>query len=320
MLSKNIYKKNIKLKSTRDGFGEAMFELGKKNKDVVVVSADLAESTRVHHFAQQYPSRFVEVGVAEQNMMGIATGLALEGKIPFASSFGAFSPGRNWDQLRVSVCYSNANVKIIASHTGLSVGPDGASHQALEDIAITRCLPNLVVLAPSDFRETKLATIAAAKHRGPVYIRFARHKSPIINTNEAPFVIGKANVLISGEDVTIVSAGPILHEALLASQELYKYGIKAEVINSASIKPLDKTTIIRSVKKTKHLVTVEDHQVAGGLGSAIVEMLAENYPVPTKLIGVRDTFGESGNTYKLWDKYKISHPHIIHAVLKLVKK
>jgi len=186
-------KNNIKMQSTRDGFGQAMLELGRKNKNIVVISANLAESTRVHHFAQKYPNRFVEVGVAEQNMLGVAAGLAIEGKIPFATSFGAFSPGRNWDQLRVSVCYSNLNVKIIGSHTGLSVGPDGASHQALEDIAITRCLPNLVVLAPADFRETKLATIAAARHVGPVYMRFARQAGP--NISNGKFAIGKAQVL-----------------------------------------------------------------------------------------------------------------------------
>lgn len=320
MLSKNLYNKNIKMKSTRDGFGDGMLKLGQSNDDVVVVSADLAESVRVDKFAKKYPRRFVEVGVAEQNMMGVAAGLALSGKIPFAASFGAFSPGRNWDQLRVSVCYSKANVKIAASHTGLSVGPDGASHQMLEDIAITRALPNLVVIAPGDYLETKKATIAAAKHKGPVYLRFARQNSPIFTTPGAPFKIGKANVLLSGKDVTLVGCGPILYEALLAAKELKKKKINLEVINLHTIKPLDKATILRSVKKTKKLVTLEDHQVMGGLGSAVTEMLSENYPVPTQMIGVRDSFGQSAKGDELWEKHKLTHPHIIKEVLKLVKK
>lgn len=311
---------NIKLKSTRDGFGEALIELGKKNKEVVVVSADLAESTRIHYFAKRYPGRFVEVGVAEQNMMGVATGLALEGKIPFATSFGVFSPGRNWDQLRVSVCYSKANVKIIASHTGLSVGPDGASHQALEDIAITRCLPNLVVLAPADFNETKQATLAAAKHQGPVYIRFARQASPVFTLASTSFKIGQAQVLTSGQDITIIGVGPILYEAILAARELAKKGIKVEVINCASIKPLDKKTILRSVKKTGAVITLEDHQAMGGLGSAIAELLSENLPTPMKLMGVDDQFGRSGQAEELWQKYKLSHTYIIQNVLELLKK
>ncbi|MFA6467174.1 MAG: transketolase family protein [Patescibacteria group bacterium] len=309
---------NSKNKSTRDGFGEALLELGKKNKDVVVVSADLAESTRVHHFAKRYPERFVEVGVAEQNMMGVAAGLALEGKIPFAASYGTFSPARNWDQLRISVCYSQANVKIIASHTGLSVGPDGASHQMLEDIAITRCLPNLVVLAPADFNEAKLATLAAAKHLGPVYMRLTRPNSPIFTKGK--FAIGQAQILLPGQDVTIIGAGPILHEALLAARELAKQKIKVEVINCASIKPLDKNTILRSVKKTKRVITLEDHQIIGGLGSAIAELLSEHLPVPIKMIGVKDQFGRSGQAEELWEKYEMTHPYIIKKVLEILKK
>lgn len=309
----------INLRSTRDGFGEAMLELGKKNKEVVVVSADLAESTRVHHFAKKYPERFIEVGVAEQNMLGVAAGLALEGKIPFATSFGVFSPGRNWDQLRVSICYSQANVKIIASHTGLSVGPDGASHQALEDIAITRCLPNLVVLAPADFNETKLATLAATKHQGPVYIRFARHASPIF-TKDKSFTIGRAKILIPGQDITIVGIGPLLYEAILAARELAKKGIKAEVINSASIKPLDAKTILASAKKTGRVITIEDHQMIGGLGSAVAELLAQNLPRPLKIMGVSDQFGQSGQAEELWEKHQLTHPYIIQNVLKLLKK
>ena len=318
MVSNTEQQKN-NWRSTRDGFGEAMLELGKKNKEVVVVSADLAESTRVHHFAKKYPERFIEVGVAEQNMLGVATGLALEGKIPFATSFGVFSPGRNWDQLRVSICYSRANVKIIASHTGLSVGADGASHQALEDIAITRCLPNLVVLAPADFNETKLATLAAAKHQGPVYIRFARQDSPIF-TKDKTFTIGQAKILLLGKDITIIGIGPLLYEAILAARELAKKGIRAEIINSSSIKPLDAKTILASVKKTGRVITIEDHQMIGGLGSAVAELLSQNLPRPLKIMGVSDQFGQSGQSEKLWEKYQLTHPYIIQNVLKLLKK
>ena len=309
-----------KLKSTRDGFGEALLLLGEKNNQVVVVSADLAESTRVDKFAKKFPGRFVEVGVAEQNMMGVAAGLALGGKIPYAASFGVFSPGRNWDQLRVSVCYSEANVKIVSTHTGLAVGPDGASHQALEDIAITRCLPNLSVISPADYTEAKKATLAIAEHSGPVYLRLARQNSPIITKSSDRFIIGRANLLKPGRDVTIIGTGPILAEALLAATELAKKNIKVEVINCHTIKPLDKNTILKSLQKTKCLVTVEDHQVAGGLGSALAELLAENCPVPMEMVGVRDTFGESGQSDELWGKYKISHPYIIQAILKVLKR
>jgi len=312
--------KNTKTKSTRDGFGEAILELGKKNKDVVVVSADLAESTRVHNFAKKYPDRFFEVGVAEQNAMGIAAGLSFSDKIPYIASFAVFSPGRNWDQIRVSVAMSGANVKIVSTHAGLSVGPDGASHQALEDIAILRALPNMTVIVPCDYNEAKKATIEISKLKGPVYLRLGRPATPIITSKSSPFKIGKANTIINGSDITIIASGPILHEALLAAEELKSKKIKAELINCHTIKPLDKNTILRSVKKTKRLITVEDHQAAGGMGSAIVEMLSENFPVPTRRIGVQDKFGESGEPQELWDKYGLSHQHIIKAALALTKK
>lgn len=313
-------KETLELKSTRDAYGEALLLLGSQNKNIVALSADLAESTRLHLFAKKYPSRFVEVGVAEQNMMGVATGLALSGKIPFVSSFGAFSPGRNWDQLRVSVCYSKANVKIVSTHTGLAVGPDGASHQALEDIAITRCLPNLLVLSPSDYIETKKAIKEIAKYKGPAYMRLSRQKSALLTKEKDKFVIGKANILKSGKDITIAGHGPILHEALQAAKELSKKGINVEVINFHTIKPIDKITLIKSVKKTGCLLTIEDHQIIGGLGSALTEVLAENYPVTTKLMGVNDTFGESGSQDALWDKYKISAKHIVIEAEKLINK
>ena len=306
--------------STRDGFGDAILALGQKNKNVVVVSADLAESTRVDKFGQKFPERFFEVGVAEQNMAGIAAGLALAGKIPFIASFGVFSPGRNWDQIRVSIAYSQANVKIIASHTGLSVGEDGASHQALEDIAIMRSLPNIIVLAPADYYQTKKATLEAAKIKGPVYIRFARQASPLLTNEKSPFQIGKAQIMCPGQDLTIIGCGPILAEALIAVDKLKEKNIKVELINCHTIKPLDKNTILKSVRKTGRLITIEDHQKAGGLGSAIAEMLAENYPLPMELIGVNDTFGESGKPKELWDKYGLSSSYIVNAALKILKK
>jgi len=311
--------KNSKLKSTRNAYGEILLSLGKNNK-IVALSANLAESTRVHLFGQKYPSRFIEVGVAEQNMMGVAAGLALEGKIPFVSSFAAFSPGRNWDQLRVSVCYTNANVKIVSTHTGLAAGQDGASHQALEDIAITRCLPNLIVLAPADCHETKQAIRAVTKHKGPAYVRLTRQASPIFTDNKKPFVIGKANILKSGRDITIAGHGPVLYEALLAAEELKKKEIDVEVINFHTIKPLDKTTLLRSVKKTGRLLSIEDHQVNGGLGSALAETLSENYPTSMVRMGVKDSFGESATQDQLWNKYKLSAKHIVKNAEKLVKR
>jgi len=321
MLAPNIYHPNkVIRKSTRDGLGDALLELGKKNKDIVVVSADLAESTRVLPFAAKYPERFIEVGVAEQNMMGVAAGLALSGKIPVATSFAVFSPGRNWDQLRVSVCYSRANVKIVSTHTGLDVGPDGASHQALEDIAITRVLPELTVIQPIDYLETKKAVSAMIERRGPVYLRLTRSASPVITTKKSPFKIGRADVLIPGNQVTIIGCGPVMYEAILAAHKLSIHKISAEVINCHTIKPIDVKKIIASAKKTKCVVTVEDHQVNGGLGSTVAEVLGKNYPVPIEMIGVQNTFGESGSSEQLWKKYGLTYPNIVAAAKKVIKR
>jgi transketolase len=310
--------KNEQLKSTRDGFGDALFALAKKDKNIVVVSADLAESTRVWKFAQKYPDRFIEVGVAEQNMMGVAAGLALAGKIPLATSFAVFSPGRNWDQLRVSVCYSKANVKIIGSHTGLGAGEDGASHQALEDIAITRCLPNLVVLVPADYIEAQKALAVAIKHQGPVYLRLTRQNTPIFTSAKSTFKIGQANILQKGQDVTLIACGALVYNALQVAKKLAAENISVEVINCHTIKPLDKKTILASVKKTKKVVTLEDHQIHGGLGSAVAELLAENYPVPMKIMGVNDTFGESGTPEKLYKKYGLDQENIISTIKNIL--
>lgn len=310
--------KELQAKSTRDAFGEALVNLARKNKNLVVVSADLAESTRVSDFAKKYPERFVEVGVAEQNMLGVAAGLALAGKVPIAASFAAFSPGRNWDQLRVSVCYSKANVKIIGSHTGLGAGEDGASHQALEDIAITRCLPNLVVIAPADYHETKKALAAAVAYNGPVYLRLSRQNTAVFTNEKSPFKIGQAQVLKKGQDITLIACGPMVSEALEAAKKLASENISAEVINCHTIKPLDQKTILASVKKTKKVVSIEDHQIHGGMGSAVAEMLAENFPVPMKLLGVNDTFGESGVPAELYKKYGLSQENIISTIKKML--
>jgi len=253
-------------------------------------------------------------------MAGVAAGLALEGKVPFISSYAVFSPGRNWDQIRVSICYSKTNVKIAGAHSGISVGPDGATHQALEDIAITRVLPNMTVLSPCDAIETKKATLAAAKLNGPVYIRFARAASPVFTTHKTPFTVGKAEVFIEGSDVTIVAAGQLVYEALLAAQELEKTGVSVEVINCHTIKPIDSKTILKSVAKTGCMVTVEEHQINGGLGGAVAEVLAEGFPAPMVRIGVQDRFGESGKPSELLEAFHLTHPSIIKAVKKVRKK
>jgi transketolase len=291
--------------------------LGKKDKNVVVVSADLAESTRCLEFSKKYPSRFFEVGVAEQNMAGVGVGLALEGLTAFICSFAVFSPGRNWEQIRVSICYNKANVKIVSSHAGLNVGEDGATHQALEDIALMRVLPNMTVLAPCDFEETKKAVLAAAKMKGPVYIRYGREKTPVITSKQSKFQIGEADILRQGKDVTIIACGSMVSEVLMAADELVKQKISAEVINCHTIKPIDKATIIKSAKKTGKVITVEEHQVTGGLGSAVAEVLSQNYPVPMKIIGMPDKFGESGTAKQLWDKYGLNHKMIIKEVKKI---
>lgn len=310
--------KKLEYKSTRAGFGDALLAFAKKDKNIVVVSADLAESTRVQAFAKKFPHHFVEVGVAEQNMMGVAAGLALSGKIAVAASFAVFSPGRNWDQLRVSVCYSDANVKIIGSHTGLSVGEDGASHQALEDIAITRCLPNLTIISPTDYLEAQKATAAMLRIKGPVYLRLTRPNTPIFTHSKDPFVVSRANILLKGTDATLIGHGPILYEALQAAKILSKENINIEIINCHTIKPLDQKTILSSAKKTGRVITVEDHQRYGGLGSAIAELLSQKLPTPLTIVGVQDTFGESGDYKKLWQKYGLDRKNIISHLRQIL--
>ncbi|MCB9803037.1 transketolase family protein [Candidatus Nomurabacteria bacterium] len=315
MTNNNSQKNN--LRSTRDAYGEALLSLAKTNKNIIAVSADLAESTRLQDFAKKYPERLIEVGVAEQNMLGVAAGLALSNKTVFASSFAVFSPGRNWEQLRISVCYSKANVKLVSTHAGLSVGADGATHQALEDLALTRVLPNLIVISPSDYQETKKAVVAIAKINNPVYLRLHRQESEQITTSKSPFKIGKANILQKGNQVTLVACGPILSEAIAAVK---KSKISVEIINCHTIKPLDKNTILKSLKKTKRLITLEEHQVAGGLGSAILEEVVAQFPVPVEMIGVQDSFGESGKVVELWKKYKIDRNYIETIIKKIITR
>lgn len=300
-------------KATRDGFGEALVEIAEENKDVVGLCADLTESTRMHLFAKRFPERFVQVGVAEQNLIGVAAGLALEGKIPFAASYAVFSPGRTWDQIRVSVCYSDLNVKIVGGHAGLTVGPDGATHQALEDIAITRVLPNMVVVSPSDYEQAKLATRAIAHHYGPCYLRLSREPSPVFTYNISNFELGKAQILKEGRDVTFLATGPITYNALKAAFMLEdQYSV--EVINVHTIKPIDVETIVRSAQKTKRIVTIEEHQVIGGLGGAVSELLSEHYPTQVLRIGMDDKFGQSGKAQELLDFYGLSVEKIINKV------
>jgi transketolase len=295
-------------------------ELGKENPNVIILCCDLTESTRSQAFAEAYPERFVEVGVAEQNLAGLGAGMAHEGKIPFITSYATFSPGRNWDQIRVSICYSGNNVKIVGSHAGISVGPDGATHQAMEDIAMTRVLPRLTVLVPADALEARKATIAAAKFNGPVYLRLAREKTPQFTTAETPFEIGKAYVFRTGKDCTIAAAGPQVYYALQAAEELSAKGIECEVINLASVKPLDEAALIKSVKKTGCVVSAEEHQITGGVGGAVAEALSRNYPVPQEFVGMPDHFGESGEPNELIAKWGMDKDAIIKAVTKVIKR
>ena len=320
-LNPKIFDKDVEQVPTRNGYGEGVIQLGEKNKDVVVLTGDLKESTRVEEFSKRFSERFIECGVAEQNMMGIAAGLASAGKIPFVSSYAVFSPGRSWDQLRVSVCYSNLNVNIVGAHTGVSVGPDGATHQALEDIAITRVLPNITVVVPCDSIETKKATLAAADMQGPYYSRFAREKTPVITTAETPFEIGKTEIFADyGDDAAILACGPLVYQALVAAKELEKEGIKVRVINNHTIKPMDVTTIMKAARDCGAIVTVEEHQVMGGMGSAVAEVLAKHYPVAIEMIGMQDTFGESGQPEELLEKYGMSVSKIKEAVRKVISR
>ncbi len=319
-LNSKIGQADIEQLATRKGYGEGVLELGAANEQVTVLTADLAESTQVLEFGKKYPERFVECGVAEQNMMGIAAGLALSGKIPFVSSYATFSPGRSWDQLRVSVCYSKANVKIAGCHTGVSVGPDGATHQALEDVAITRVLPNLTVEVPCDAIEARKTVVALGKMNGPAYFRLGREKTPVMTVPATPFEVGKAYAMREGSDVAIIGSGPVLYNALLAAMDLEKEGIGVMVVNNHTIKPIDAATIVAAAKKCGAVVTLEEHQTMAGCGSAVCEVLAQNFPVPVEMVGMPNTFGESGKPEELIEKYGMGKQSIMDAVRKVVKR
>lgn len=302
----------------RQGWAEALIELGEQNPAIVVLDADLAKSTLTCQFKDRFPDRFFDMGIAEQNMINVAGGLSLTGLIPFVATYGVFVSGRAWEQIRTSVCYGKLNVKFGGAHGGISVGPDGATHQALEEIALMRVLPGMTVLCPADYYETKKAVLAAARVDGPVYIRFGREKTPVVTTPESPFEIGKATVLRSGSDVTLIACGAMVAEALDAAEELALKGVSAEVINLSTIKPLDTETLLASVRKTGCAVTAEEHQKAGGMGSAVMEALAQAYPVPVETVGICDTFGESGSPRQLMEKYGITSKEIIAQALRVV--
>jgi len=321
-LSKNIFKRDIKKIPTRNGYGTGLVKAGKKDENVVVLTADLRDSTRASVFAEKFPKRFIEVGVAEQALATIASGMANYGKIPFISSFAIFSPGRNWEQIRTTICLNNVPVKIIGSHGGITVGEDGATHQALEDIALMRVLPNMVVIYPADSIEAEKATLAAAKNKKPTYIRLNRNKTPVFTTKETPFEIGKAEIIWEAKDpkAVIIAMGPMVYESLRAAKELSKSKIEVLVINNHTIKPMNEQTIIQTAKITGSVVTVEDHQIKGGLGSAVSEVLSKNFPTPMEFVGMQDEFGESGKPSKLLKKYKMTPKDITLAVKRVIRK
>jgi len=308
-------------KDTRSGFGEALLELGKNNPDVVALCADLTGSLKMNGFAEAYPDRFFQMGIAEANMMGVAAGLATGGKIPFTGTFANFSTGRVFDQIRQSIAYSRKNVKICASHAGITLGEDGATHQIMEDIGLMKVLPNMVVINTCDFNQTKAATLAVARYEGPVYLRFGRPKVPDFTPVDQEFVIGKAVKLIDGSDVTIFCTGHLVWKSLEAAGILKEKGISAEVINIHTIKPLDRDRVMESIMKTRCAVTAEEHQIFGGMGETVAGFLARNFPTPIEMVGMNDIFGESGKPEELLEKFGMSTGHIVNAAeLVLARK
>ena len=307
-------------KDTRSGFGAGLAELGRKNPNVVALCADLVGSLKMNEFINENPNRFFQVGVAEANMIGIAAGLTIGGKIPFTGTFANFSTGRVYDQIRQSIAYSNKNVKICASHAGLTLGEDGATHQILEDIGLMKMLPGMVVINPCDYNQTKAATIAIAEYKGPVYLRFGRPSVPVFTPSNQNFKIGKAVKLQDGSDATIIATGHLVWEALEAAKFLYNKGISVDVLNIHTIKPLDDEEILKSVNKTGCVVTAEEHNYLGGLGESVSRVLVENNPVPQEFVATNDTFGESGTPQQLMKKYGINYESIIDSVIKVIKR
>jgi len=307
-------------KDTRSGFGEGLHELGKRNPEVVALCADLIGSLKMDAFKKDFPERFFQIGIAEANMIGIAAGMTVGGKIPFTGTFANFSTGRVYDQIRQSVAYSNKNVKICASHAGLTLGEDGATHQILEDIGLMKMLPNMTVIVPCDFNQTKQATIAIADHDGPVYLRFGRPVMPIFVKPDADFQIGKADVLIEGTDVTIIACGHLVWKSLEAAKKLEAMGIHAEVINMHTIKPLDVTAILKSIAKTGCVVTAEEHMINGGLGDSVAQVIVQHKLIPQEYVGVNDKFGESGPPMDLMTKYGIDTLNVVEAAQKVIAR
>lgn len=318
-LNPKLHDHDVELVPNRKGFGQGLVKAGEADQQVVALCADLTESTQISLFAEKFPERYIEIGVAEQNLVTVGAGLAAQGKIPFVSSYAAFSPGRNWEQIRTTVCLNDRPVKIIGAHAGLYTGKDGATHQMLEDIALMRALPNMVVLAPCDAVEAEKVTVAMAKDKRPNYMRLAREAIPVVTTEETPFEIGKAYIFDRGSDVTIVSTGTMTYTALLAAEQLFKHGIDAEVIHCPTIKPLDAVTILQSVKKTGRVITVEEHQINGGLGGAVAELLSEHHPAPLRRIGVQDKFGQSGDPKDLLEHYGLTPKHLASAAVELME-
>lgn len=315
----DVRAEDIKKEPTRDGFGRGLVEAGRKNDQVVVICADLTESTKINLFVEEFPERFIEAGVAEQNIVTVGSGMAAIGKIPFVSSYAAFCPGRSWEQIRTTVCLNDRPVKIIGSHAGLHTSPDGATHQALEDIALMRVLPNMVVLVPCDSVEAEKMALAMAADSRPNYVRLARAASPVITTEKTPFEIGRAYVFRPGTDVTLIATGTMTYQALVAAEVLQKDYVSAEVVHVPTVKPLDEQTILESVKKTKAVIVAEEAQIAGGLGGAIAELLGEHFPVLIKRIGMKDEFGQSALTpEELLKHYGLDAPHIAMAAHQLV--
>ncbi|MCC2630490.1 MAG: transketolase, transketolase [Candidatus Paceibacter sp.] len=323
-LNPKLFDTDVEQVPIRKGFGEGLVQAGTEDENVVGLCADLTESTQMHLFKEKFPARFIEIGVAEQNLATVASGMAAMGKIPFITSYAMFSPGRNWEQIRTTIAYNDRPVKIAGSHAGISVGPDGGTHQAIEDIAITRVIPNMTVISPCDAIEAKKATIVAAKNNTPVYLRLAREKTPVMTTVDTPFEIGKAQTFfqpIAGKpDVGIIATGALVHKALKVAAELEKEKIGVTVINLATIKPLDEKAIIRLAEEAKAIVTVEEHQIRGGMGSAVAECLAKNKPVPMEFVGVDDEFGQSGKPDELIEHYGMGEKAIKEAVKKVLKR
>jgi transketolase len=322
-LNTKIFDSDVEQAPIRKGFGEGLLIAGDLDKNVVGLCADLNESTQMHLFAKKYPLRFVQVGVAEQNLVTVASGMARMGKIPFTSSYAMFSPGRNWEQIRTTICYNDVPVKIVGSHAGVSVGPDGGTHQAIEDISIMRVIPNMVVLSPCDSIEAKKATIEASKNGKPTYIRLAREKTPIITTEQTPFEIGKAQIFYSPSidaKVGIIATGALVHKAIITAKNFAEQGIAIKVLNVSTIKPLDKEAIYNLAKETSAIVTVEEHQIAGGIGGAVAEFLSSNFPVPIEYVGIKDLFGQSGKPEELIEHYGLGINGITEAANRVLSR